>query len=39
LLLLLGWVLNRIARPDEGEGTPDRPQRKPAAGRAREATA
>ena len=37
LLLLLGWVLNRIARPDEGEGTPDRPQR--AAGRAREATA
>ena len=39
LLLLLGWVLNRIARPDEGEGTPDRPRRKPAAGRAREATA
>jgi hypothetical protein len=38
LLVLLGWVLNRIARPDEGDATPDRPRRAPAAG-AREATA
>ena len=39
LLLLLGWVLNRIARPDEGDATPDRPRaeagRRPAPGRFR----
>ena len=39
LLLLLGWVLNRIARPDEGDGARRRPAHAPRAGRAREVPA
>ncbi len=39
LLLLLGWVLNRIARPDEGDATPDRPRARPATGPPREVPA
>jgi hypothetical protein len=39
ILLLLGWVLNRIARQDEGDAEPDRSRTRPAAGPPREVPA
>ena len=39
ILLLLGWVLTRIARPDEGDSTSDRSRPHTAPGRARQAPA
>ena len=39
ILLLLGWVLTRIARPDEGDSTSDRSRPRTAPGRARQAPA
>ncbi|MET0128934.1 MAG: hypothetical protein ABW249_10110 [Solirubrobacterales bacterium] len=39
ILLLLGWVLTRIARPDEGDSTSDRSRPRTVPGRARQAPA
>jgi hypothetical protein len=39
LLLLLGWVLNRIARPEDGGARPDRTSTRTAPGTAREVPA